>query len=167
LVSITLSVLYSIFYLGISPRLAIDLLVYYRYKDCDEDNGLKALRKWHWLRWAMFALGGAQPAIKLAAFKGLPVTKAVGMTWTVSWVVLETLGWLARDVDFGPGGEGPLTLRQHRALVASKKMHARNQFRYNWLLESLATVMRVGFYVSSLRKTCYLTGVVVSRWIWY
>jgi hypothetical protein len=91
----------------------------------------------------MFALGGAQPAIKLAAFKGLPVTKAVGMTWTVSWVVLEMLGLLARDVDFGTEAEGPLTLQQHRALVASRKMHAGNLFHYSWFLNSLATVLEV------------------------
>ncbi len=69
----------------------------------------------------MFALGGAQPAIKLAVFRGLPVTKAVGMTWTISWVVLEILGFLARDVDFGPEGEGPRTLRQRGALLRGVK----------------------------------------------
>lgn len=54
----------------------------------------------------MFALGGVQPTIKLAAFKGLPVTKAVGILWVVSWVVVEVLGLLAKDVGIGPGGGG-------------------------------------------------------------
>lgn len=94
----------------------------------------------------MFALGGAQPAIKLAAFKGLPVTKAVSMIWTVSWVTLEILGLLARDVDFGPEGEGSLTPRQHGALVASRKLRAVGKRKYKWFLDILLAVMRLMSY---------------------
>ncbi len=91
----------------------------------------------------MFALGGAQPAIKLAAFRGLPVMKAVGMTWTVSWVVLEILGLLARDVGFGTEGEGTLTLQQHGALVASRKMMAVDNREYRLFLDNLVGDMRL------------------------
>jgi hypothetical protein len=59
----------------------------------------------------MFALGGVQPAIKLAAFKGTPGAKAVGMVWVVSWGVIEILSLVAGDVDFGGEREGSLTLR--------------------------------------------------------
>jgi hypothetical protein len=52
-------------------------------------------------------------AVKLAAFKGTPGTKVVGMVWVESWVMIEILVLLARDLDSGPEGEGSLTLRQH------------------------------------------------------
>lgn len=32
----------------------------------------------------MFVLGVVLPAIKLASFKGLPMTKTIGMIWIVS-----------------------------------------------------------------------------------
>lgn len=72
----------------------------------------------------MFALGGVQPAVKLAAFSGMPGTKAIGLTWVVSWVVVEILGSLARDIDFGPDGNGSLTLEQHAAWVSFRKTEA-------------------------------------------
>jgi hypothetical protein len=49
LLSIPYAILPKIFYLKISPRSTIDFLMHDRYKECDEDNGLKALRKRQWL----------------------------------------------------------------------------------------------------------------------
>jgi hypothetical protein len=102
----------------------------------------------------MFALGGVQPAIKLAAFRGLPVTKAVGMTWTVSWVVLEILGFLARDVNFLHGGEGPPTFRQHTARVAARKLRRPNSSLSSWILDILGDIMRL--------MSCFLCFFIIQ-----
>ena len=88
----------------------------------------------------MFTLAGAQPAIKLAAFKGLPIAKAVGIIWVISWMVVEVLALLARDVEFGSEEEGPLTLRQHAASVAARKFKEAEMLRKS--LSSLASMYR-------------------------
>lgn len=75
---------YSAFVLDISLRLAIGITTRQRFKDCKEEGGLTELRKWRWMRWVMFALGGVQPTIKLSAFKDLPFTQAIGVVWVLS-----------------------------------------------------------------------------------
>jgi hypothetical protein len=98
--------------------------MHYRYHDCEDEDGRKSLRKWRWLRWVMFALGGAPAAVKLAAFKGVPFTKAVGMIWVISWVVVEILSLLSGN--FHCGIIRPLTLKQHTLLGTRNTINRMN-----------------------------------------
>jgi hypothetical protein len=80
--------------LPISFRDAFALLLHERFESDDEgesSEGIQEIEKITWLRWLFFVLGTLPGAIKLMGLKGVPWTKAWGMMFLVSFLVVESL----------------------------------------------------------------------------
>jgi hypothetical protein len=100
-----LSIITGFVYLKLTARLpagmTLGVIMHQRFEGCDESQSLKALKRTRWLRWLGFLLGVIQPAIKLASFNGVSFSHAFGFMWLGSWVVIEIVALLAREVDVG------------------------------------------------------------------
>lgn len=127
--------------------------MYRRFQDVPAEEGLEGLKKGRWLRWLMFTLGVAQPAIKLASFKGLPLTKAFGMMWLTSWIVIEVLALMASELDLGPldNDTAQLLPRQHVSRMALEKIDRAKKWQ-GWILRILRWIAAgahgfVGFWI--------------------
>jgi hypothetical protein len=93
-------------------RHSLRLVIHYRFLDTDEDDdveGIRALGTMTWLRWLFFVFGTLTPAIKLMSFEGTPWTKAWGVMFLFSFLIVEAvvvLSWIDRQqrspiLDFG------------------------------------------------------------------
>lgn len=73
------------------------MLLQNRFSDTSADgelhseNGIRAIEKMTWLRWLFFVLGTLRSAIKLMAMSGVPWTKALGMMFLSSFLLVEIL----------------------------------------------------------------------------
>ena len=95
-------------YFHISLRQSIVWTVANRYRgNEDASEGIQSLERLTWLRWLWFLLGTLGPAVKLAAMRGVPWTKAWGMMFLSAWVVFEIVGFMGK-----------------RAIDAAKRMQA-------------------------------------------
>jgi hypothetical protein len=72
----------------------LKLVIHHRFHDESEDEdaeGIRAMGRMTWLRWLFFVFGTLTPAIKLLAFEGTPWTKAWGVMFLVSFILVEVL----------------------------------------------------------------------------
>ncbi len=72
----------------------LKLVIHHRFHDENEDEdaeGIRAMGRMTWLRWLFFIFGTLTPAIKLLAFQGTPWTKAWGVMFLVSFMLVEVL----------------------------------------------------------------------------
>jgi len=84
-VSIAIQVLY--FWLFISLRGAVRGVISRRFDD------VEGFASGSWLRCVYFVVGPLMSAIKLGAMQGVPWTKAYGMMFLVSFILVEGLAW--------------------------------------------------------------------------
>jgi hypothetical protein len=114
----SLSILiHLILYLTTFPfKDGIRLLIQQRFgkeddEDIDEDanesreEGIQAIEKLTWLRWIFFVFGTLGPGIKLMAMGGVPLTKAFGAIFLISFVMVEVLvilSWLYGNYEAVP-----------------------------------------------------------------
>lgn len=95
-ISLLISVLYAYVSLHIIPLKAVALNLEDRFEHPNqEENYRHVLRKGQGVRWLMFVFGVALPTIKLVSMKGLFWKKACGLSWVVSWLVIELLSFVA------------------------------------------------------------------------
>jgi hypothetical protein len=72
----------------------LKLVIHHRFHDENEDEdaeGIRAMGRMTWLRWLFFIFGTLPQAIKLLAFEGTPWTKAWGVMFLVSFIMVEAL----------------------------------------------------------------------------
>lgn len=78
----------------ISFRDRLHLVVHNRFighSEDDEAEGVAEVGRMTWLRWLFFIFGTLTPAIKLLSFTGMPWTKAWGVMFLVSFLIVEIL----------------------------------------------------------------------------
>ncbi|KAH8592558.1 hypothetical protein B0O99DRAFT_743471 [Bisporella sp. PMI_857] len=91
--------------LGISLQEALTVTLRERYlRTEDISEGIQNLEKQTLLRWFFFLVGTVAPGIKLASMQGIPWTKAWGMMFLGSFLVLEIMVIFKKS----PRGEGYL-----------------------------------------------------------
>lgn len=78
---------------GKSPKAAFHELLWARFDEEEQEryvtDGNRAKKKAAVFRWIWFTLGGLPPFLKLLAMRGVPGSKAIGIMFTVSFIVTE------------------------------------------------------------------------------
>jgi len=109
-----LDVLCFLLRIAITPRLlsislqeALAVTLRERYLRTDDiSEGIQSLEKQTLLRWLFFLVGTLGPGIKLASMQGIPWTKAWGMMFLGSFLILEMMVLFKKS----PHGEGYLAI---------------------------------------------------------
>ena len=130
----TLGVLFSIAFFSYQTRSLKDgftLAARYRCLTEDDPTEPKVERTW-WFRFSVFALGAMPQAVKILGMGGIPLMKTWGMSYLVSFLVLEGLDLLQaqRHGDYH-------ALEQHVAVLD----------KYMWLTGRLATYTQAMCFV--------------------
>jgi hypothetical protein len=77
-----------------------------RFNDVGEHEisteGIQALERMTWLRWLFFVLGTLGPTVKLMALEGVPWSKAWGIMFLCSFIIVECLVVLSWNSQYEP-----------------------------------------------------------------
>jgi hypothetical protein len=137
----------------------VRLLIHYRFddnKDNDNEGGdIRAIQKLTFIRWMFFVFGTLGPGIKLMAMEGVPWTKAWGVMFLLSFVMVEALvilSWNLGICEAVPEAHNEETLQRIKSKLSETNQVFLNITAFLYVLLLLWVVLDIheGFHPFSI-----------------